>query len=120
MEASAECLRLRPKPPTAICGSAPRLGLFRFDGVRFVAWNPPGGQHLLDPRIFSLLAARDGSLWIGTGFSVSHWAHGRLINYPQISGRIEALAEDAKGAMWLAAHKLPTAMGPICRIDELA
>src|SRR5271154_2675392 len=38
------------------------LGLVRFDGVRFVAWNPPAGQQLLDPRIFSLVAARDGSL----------------------------------------------------------
>ena len=73
------------------------LGLVRFDGVRFVAWNAPAGQNLLDPRIFSLLAARDGSLWIGTGFSVSHWVHGQLINYPEISGRVEALVEDAKG-----------------------
>jgi signal transduction histidine kinase/ligand-binding sensor domain-containing protein len=93
------------------------LGLVRFDGVRFVAWNPPAGQHLLDPRIFSLLAAHDGSLWIGTGYSVSHWANGQLANYPQISGRIEALVEDAKGAVWLARTQIADDMGPICRID---
>ncbi len=94
------------------------LGLVRFDGVRFVAWNPPTGQHLLDPRIFSLLAARDGSLWIGTGYSVSHWANGQLTNYPQISGRIEALVEGAKGAVWLARTQIADDMGPICRIDD--
>jgi signal transduction histidine kinase/ligand-binding sensor domain-containing protein len=95
------------------------LGLFRFDGVRFVALSPPSGQHLLDPRIFSLLAARDGSLWIGTGFSISRWSGGRLINYPQISGRIEALAQDAKGTIWLARTQVPEGGGgPICRIDE--
>ncbi len=93
------------------------LGLVRFDGVRFVAWNPPPGQNLLDPRIFSLLAARDGSLWIGTGFSVSHWVHGQLINYPEISGRVEALVEDAKGVVWLARTQIADGMGPICRID---
>ncbi len=95
------------------------LGLVRFDGVRFVTWNPPAGHNLLDPRIFSLLAARDGSLWIGTGFSVSHWTQGQLINYRQISGRIEALVEDAKGAIWLARTQVPEGGGgPICRIDE--
>src|SRR5262252_10097121 len=65
-------------------------GLVRFDGVRFVPWNPPAGERLLDPRISSLLAARDGSLWIGTGYSISHWLGGKLTNYPQLSGRIEA------------------------------
>jgi signal transduction histidine kinase/ligand-binding sensor domain-containing protein len=95
------------------------LGLVRFDGVRFFTWNPPAGQNLLDPRIFSLLAARDGSLWIGTGFSVSRWANGQLTNYPLISGRIEALAEDAKGAIWLARTQVPEGGGgPICRIDD--
>jgi signal transduction histidine kinase/ligand-binding sensor domain-containing protein len=94
------------------------LGLVRFDGVRFSNWNPPPGQQLLDPRVFSLLAARDGSLWIGTGYSVSHWTHGQLIDYPQISGRVEALAEDAKGAVWLVRTQVVDNMGPICRIDQ--
>jgi signal transduction histidine kinase/ligand-binding sensor domain-containing protein len=94
------------------------LGLSRFDGVRFVTWSPPAGQHLLDPRVFSLAAARDGSLWIGTGYSVSHWAHGELVNYPQISGRIEALVEDAHGAIWLVRTQIVDSMGPICRIDH--
>jgi len=94
------------------------LGLARFDGVRFVTWSPPAGQHLLDPRVFSLAAARDGSLWIGTGYSVSHWANGELINYPEISGRIEALVEDGQGAIWLARTQTVDEMGPICRIDH--
>jgi len=94
------------------------LGLVRFDGVRFSNWNPPAGQQLLDPRVFSLLAARDGSLWIGTGYSVSHWSQGRLTNYKQISGRVEALAEDAKGAVWLVRTQMVDPMGPVCRIDN--
>ncbi len=94
------------------------LGLVRFDGVRFVDWNPPAGQRLLDPRIFSLLGARDGSLWIGTGYSVSHWVDGQLINYPQLSGRVEALIEDVHGVVWLARTQIADDGGPICRIDK--
>src|SRR5215472_633894 len=41
------------------------FGLFRFDGVRTLAWQPPAGQHLPE-KPTSLVAARDGTLWIGT------------------------------------------------------
>jgi len=92
------------------------LGLVRFDGVRFVTWNSPSGERLLDPRVFSLLAARDGSLWIGTGYGISHWLSGKLINYPQLSGRIEAIAEDADGTVWLVRNQVTDGKGPLCRI----
>jgi signal transduction histidine kinase/ligand-binding sensor domain-containing protein len=91
-------------------------GLIRFDGVRFVPWTPPAGQRMLDPRVFSLLGARDGSLWIGTGFSISHWKNGRLTNYPELSGRIEAMVEDEEGSIWLARTHMPDKRGPVCRI----
>jgi signal transduction histidine kinase/ligand-binding sensor domain-containing protein len=94
------------------------IGLVRFDGVRFITWNPPAGERLLDSRVFSLLGARDGSLWIGTGYSVSHWKEGELVNYPQLSGRIEALVEDNEGSVWLARTQATDEMGPVCRIKS--
>ncbi len=42
------------------------FGLFRFDGVRGIPWQPPAGQHLPDQNINTLPASRDGTLWIGT------------------------------------------------------
>ncbi len=42
------------------------FGLVRFDGVENVPWEPPPDQHLPSTLIMSLLAARDGTLWIGT------------------------------------------------------
>src|SRR5882724_243389 len=39
------------------------FGLYRFDGVRAVPWQPPAGQQLPSTYIRSLLAARDGTLW---------------------------------------------------------
>ena len=38
------------------------FGLLRFDGVRAVPWQPPPGQHLPSSSVFSLLAARDGTV----------------------------------------------------------
>jgi len=93
-------------------------GLVRFDGVRFVSWSPPSGQRLLDPRVVSLLAARDGSLWIGTGYSISQWRSGELINHQQLGGRIEAIVEDSDGAVWFVRTQITDGMGPVCRIKN--
>src|SRR5262245_34313152 len=43
-----------------------QFGLLRFDGVKAAPWQPPGEQRLPSSYIFSLLATRDGTLWIGT------------------------------------------------------
>src|ERR1700756_854188 len=37
-------------------------GLFRFDGIRAVQWQPPSGQQLPGSVITGLLTARDGPL----------------------------------------------------------
>src|SRR5216683_8025159 len=42
------------------------FGLYRFDGVRAVPWQPPPGEQLPSNYILNLLMARDGTLWIGT------------------------------------------------------
>ena len=94
------------------------VGLVRFDGVRFTAWNPPTGSRLLDSRIFSLLGGRDGSLWIGTGFSISRWKNGALTNYPELSGRIESIVEGDDGAVWLARTQATDKAGPLCRVKD--
>src|SRR6202162_1529634 len=41
-------------------------GLMRFDGVRFVPWQPPQGQDLPGTHFSAVFGSRDGSLWIGT------------------------------------------------------
>src|SRR5229473_4399262 len=56
-------------------------GLLRFDGVRFVPWSPPLGKQLPSPVVAALLAARDGSLWLGTLSGLSHWTNQDLVNY---------------------------------------
>src|ERR1700759_5650806 len=93
------------------------LGLVRFDGIRFVPWVPPQGTRLLDSRVLALLGGSDGSLWIGTGYSIARWNRGQLINYPEIGGRVESIAEDTEGSVWLARTQITDGKGPVCRLQ---
>ena len=60
------------------------FGLFRFDGVRSIPWQPPAGQHLPDKNINSLLVTRDGTLWIGTFAGLVTWSGGKLTRRPEL------------------------------------
>ena len=62
------------------------FGLFRFDGVRNVAFRPPANQELPSNWIFSLHVSRDGTLWIGTTNGLAAWKDGKLRTYGELSG----------------------------------
>src|SRR5690348_13335171 len=91
-------------------------GLVRFDGVRFAPWKPPAQSALPNQSIFSLLADLDGSLWIGTGRGLVHWTHTALVNYPESFGRINAIAKDRDGVVWIARTRQKSGEGPLCRV----
>jgi ligand-binding sensor domain-containing protein len=77
-------------------------GLLRFDGVRFVPFVPPAGQHLPNPAVMSLLGATDGSLWIGTASGLAQWKNGELFTFPETAGRVNSIYEDRDGTIWIA------------------
>jgi len=89
-------------------------GLFRFDGVRFVKWEPPDGQSLPSAP-YSLLAARDGTLWIGTFAGLSSWDGRKLTRqYPEMQGLyVTSLLEDGDGTIWAGLRADP---GRLCAI----
>jgi signal transduction histidine kinase/ligand-binding sensor domain-containing protein len=76
------------------------LGIIRFDGVRFVPWQPPAGENLPSTYIMKLLLARDGRLWIGTRSGLASWKDGKLLRYPELTGLVRALLEDREGTVW--------------------
>jgi signal transduction histidine kinase/ligand-binding sensor domain-containing protein len=78
------------------------FGLFRFDGVRFIPWQPPAGQKLID-KPYSLLVTRDGTLWIGTFAGLVSWNGTNLTRYPQLGDLfVTSLLEDHEGTVWAA------------------
>jgi signal transduction histidine kinase/ligand-binding sensor domain-containing protein len=93
-----------------------RVGLVRFDGVRFVPWTPPDGNHLPSSSVASLLGARDGSLWIGTEGGLSHWDKQHLTNYLIRPERIISIVEDHNGTVWFTRARGSDADGGVCQI----
>src|SRR5271157_2042363 len=59
------------------------FGLYRFDGVHALPWQPPAGQRLPD-KPYSLLVTRDGTLWIGTFAGLVSWNGSKLTAYPEV------------------------------------
>jgi signal transduction histidine kinase/ligand-binding sensor domain-containing protein len=91
------------------------FGLYRFDGVRAVPWQPPAGQQLPSTYIRSLLASRDGTLWIGTLKGLAGWRGGKLIQYSTPADQsIDTLLEDDEGTIWVGTLGIPT--GRLCAI----
>jgi ligand-binding sensor domain-containing protein/signal transduction histidine kinase len=77
------------------------LGVIRFDGVRAVPLRLPPGQQLPSTAVWTLLAARDGTLWIGTPGGLASWKNGFLTHYPPLAGYfVEAILEDREGTVW--------------------
>ena len=92
------------------------FGLLRFDGVRFVSWQPPTGQHLPRGRIRTLLSARDGRLWIGTDEGLASLKDGKLTQYAELAGQVVvSLLEDREGTIWAGGYALPN--GRLCAIQ---
>jgi signal transduction histidine kinase/ligand-binding sensor domain-containing protein len=93
------------------------FGLLRFDGVRSVPWQPPAGEHLPDTYVRSLLAARGGTLWIGTAQGLASWKNGKLALYPELAGKVvNALLQDHEGTVWAGAQAYPS--GRLCAIQN--
>ena len=94
------------------------FGLFRFDGVRSIPWQPPARQRLPN-KPFSLLVTRDGALWIGTYAGLAIWSGGRLTRYSELDGlRVTSLLEDREGTVWvgLLDASFGTHAGRLCAI----
>jgi signal transduction histidine kinase/ligand-binding sensor domain-containing protein len=94
------------------------FGLLRFDGVRSVPWHPPGNAHLPNSWIRSLLAARDGTLWIGTLEGLASWKDGKLTEYPELAGHsVNTLVADREGTIWAGGYG--GGAGALCAISAI-
>ena len=90
------------------------LGVLRFDGVRTL---PPPDSHFPNARINRLLAARDGTLWIGGSKGLASWKDGKLAQYADLADvQVGALLEDREGTLWAGGFGSPT--GRLCAVQK--
>jgi ligand-binding sensor domain-containing protein len=81
-------------------------GLYRFDGVRFVPYQPTAGDAKGLVNVIRLLVARDGRLWVGSlSGAVSVITRDSVRKYNDKdglpTGSVFALAQDSTGAIWV-------------------
>ncbi|MBD9478966.1 sensor histidine kinase [Pseudoxanthomonas sp. PXM02] len=86
---------------------ATQVGLFRFDGVQFERYEPPGEQAFPATSISTLHATADGGLWIGFRYgAVSFLREGRLTHYGEAQGlptsTVFRFAQGPDGRLWAA------------------
>ena len=88
-------------------------GLYRFDGVLPVLWQPPQDEQLPDNFVHDLLVTRDGTLWIGTPKGLASLKDGKLTQYPEVAGhRVGELLQDAEGTIWFGVRD----SGSLCTV----
>jgi signal transduction histidine kinase/ligand-binding sensor domain-containing protein len=77
------------------------FGLVRFDGIRFTPSGPGVGPPLPNTVIWSLLATRDGTLWVGTLDGLFSWRQGQLTEFPEFAAKpVFTMLEDHEGTVW--------------------
>jgi ligand-binding sensor domain-containing protein len=93
-------------------------GLYRFDGLNFLAWSPPDGQRYPSgiASISFLYAAKDGSLWIGAAAGLAHWANEKFTSISAPNAKVDAITGDRDGKIWITRSHMRTFTGPICRV----
>jgi signal transduction histidine kinase/ligand-binding sensor domain-containing protein len=82
-------------------------GLLRFDGQRFVQWETLGHGALPANAVLALLAARDGSLWIGAGEAgIGRLSNGRFTFYrDEDLAFTRTIIEDRHGTVWAGSRE---------------
>jgi signal transduction histidine kinase/ligand-binding sensor domain-containing protein len=90
------------------------FGLYRFDGARAVAWQPPIEEPLPDNSIRDLLVTRDGTLWIATLKGLASWKDRKLTVHTEVAGSaVDSLVEDHQGTVWFALQD----PGRVCEVQ---
>jgi ligand-binding sensor domain-containing protein len=86
-------------------------GLARFDGVRFTVFNKSNVPQMSNANVVALHEARDGSLWIATGWGgMLRLKDGQFVHYGQTNGLaheavLSMICETRDGALWFGTLK---------------
>ena len=83
---------------------ATQEGLARFDGMKFTVFDSSNTEKF-GGFVFDILAAKDGTLWIGTGGGLFSYKNGRFVRYSSEDGlpdvSMKHLMEGSEGSLWI-------------------
>jgi ligand-binding sensor domain-containing protein/signal transduction histidine kinase len=106
---------------------ATKIGLMRFDGVRFAMFDRGPAAAALERGVNCLLVSRDGSLWIGTeGGGLVRLRSGSFQRYSTAGGVanefVRAIYEDRNGEIWMGSDQglFRVTGASITKIDGIA
>lgn len=89
--------------------------LVRFDGIRFLPMIGRDERPLRNNSIISLLAASDGTLWVGSEAGLGHLVDGKLVSVA--ADRTNQMVEYA-GNVWYVRSRISDGSGPLCHVDS--
>jgi signal transduction histidine kinase/ligand-binding sensor domain-containing protein len=96
-------IRSMAQTPDGYLWLGTEFGLVRFDGLRTIPFQAPSGQQLPSNDIWGLLAARDGTLWIGMANGLASWKDRKLTTYAELAGLyVFRIFEDRAGTVWVS------------------
>jgi ligand-binding sensor domain-containing protein/signal transduction histidine kinase len=128
-DAGIQAVRRIKQSPDGYLWLATRVGLVRFDGVRFTTFKAGAEKGLESSTTQDILIDPDGSMWVATlGGGVAHYQAGKFRTYTVRDGlpsdEIGCLYRDSRGTLWVGTRgagiarmvgdhfeKLPLAIG---------
>ena len=90
------------------------VGLYQFDGIRFVPWKSSDGTELSPASVFSLKRAPDGSMWIASTDGLKHLSQGHLTSVTDAQHIASAITLDSEGKLWFTRNKPK----PLCHLVQ--
>ena len=105
-DAGIQTVRRIKQAPDGYLWLATRIGLMRFDGVRFSTFTAGSGEGLESSTMQDLVIDPDGSMWVATlGGGLAHYQAGKFHTYSGRDGLpasdIHSLFRDSHGALWI-------------------
>ena len=91
-----------------------KIGLLRFDGVRFVPWS---SSALNSDRSASFLPAKSGGFWIGDANGLSHVRSELVVSHFTLGGAPANLLEQDDGSIWFTLIR-PGSPGSLCHATD--
>lgn len=91
-------------------------GVLRFDGVRFVSWDPQNSA-LPSRQVLKLVGGADGTLWVGTAAGLARWDGREMKVIPSLQGvPVPTLFEDRDGTLWAGTDPGMNGAARVCAI----